>query len=84
MIRTVWSSTASTAVIDDTAVLEVRAAGRPPFQAEDDVLAGERRAVVEADALAQVELPGGRVDQPPRDRERGLDLGAGVEVDQGS
>ena len=56
--------------------------GHRTIQAEDDVRARKRRAVVEPDALAQVELPPRRVDELPRDRKGRLDLVARVEVDE--
>ena len=38
---------------------------RHPLDGERDIVGGERRAVGEHDAVAQPELPGGIVDQPP-------------------
>jgi hypothetical protein len=63
-------------------VLEIRGAGHRASQAEDDVLAREWRAIMEPDTAAQIELPGGCVDQLPSNGERCLDLVLGVEMDQ--
>ena len=56
--------------------------GLGPCDAEHDVCGGERRAVVETDVPAQLELPGGRIDQPPRQGQPGHDLQVGINPDQ--
>ena len=52
-------------------------------QGEGHVLRGERLAVVEGDALAEREFPGGVADDAPRGGETGADAAAGVGQDQG-
>ena len=59
--------------IDDTGEVRtlLRGFGTRTREAEDHVLSGKRPAVVEPDALTQSELPGQRVDRPPRHRQVG-------------
>ena len=62
-----------------------RALRRRPLRAldrEDRVVGGERRAVVELDAAAQLEAPGRRVDHLPRLGQRRLELELLVARDQ--
>ena len=49
---------------------ELRRVGARALEAEHDVVGGERRAVVELDARAQLEAPRRRVDLRPRLGER--------------
>ena len=72
--RIVWRSTISFA--DDRPREGRERAGarrerRRAVDRERDVLGGELRAVAEPDAFAELELPGRRVDRPPRLREAG-------------
>jgi hypothetical protein len=53
-----------------------------PAEAEDDILGGQWRTVVKADALPQLELPSGRIDQAPGQGETGSDAVVRIEIDQ--
>ena len=61
---------------------EVGRLGAGALDAEDHVIGGERRAVVEGHVRAQLELPGGRVQRLPGQGELRHDRQVGIDVEQ--